>query len=114
VKKPLEAHIDAAASLGPFEVYALTSAANKFEAVLAAELGVTALYVVTKKSGFDTSDLIGNGEVFFPPDLAAKVPEAVKDVQEATKCIAYELPTAAGFHLHRANESVCFTDTGMR
>ncbi len=34
-----------------------------------------------------------------------KVPAAIKDVQESTKCIAFELPSAAAFHLHRANEA---------
>jgi len=40
------------------------------------------------------------------------VPNAVVDLQQATRCIAFELPTAAGFHLHRANESVigCYWD----
>jgi hypothetical protein len=42
----------------------------------------------------------------FPDDLGAKVPAAIGDAREAMKCIVYELPTAAGFHLHRANESV--------
>lgn len=28
------------------------------------------------------------------------------DLQQATKCIAFEVSTAAGFHLHRANEAV--------
>jgi hypothetical protein len=64
------------------------------------------IYLVVKKRGFDTSDLINNGAVLFPPDIVTKVPQALDDLNVATKCIAFELPTAAGFHLHRANESV--------
>lgn len=64
------------------------------------------LYVVTQKAGYDTAILIENGAACFPEDLATKVPEAIPDIAAATRCIAFELPTAAGFHLHRANESV--------
>ena len=43
---------------------------------------------------------------WFPDELPSKVPEAVRDVQEAGRCIAFELGTAAGFHILRANEVV--------
>jgi len=87
-------------------IYRLNNALAAFEAVLAAELALIPLYVVTPKGGLVLSDLIESGHVCFPPDLWAKAPEAMKDAQEATRCIAFELPTAAGFHLHRANEAV--------
>jgi hypothetical protein len=88
------------------EAYAITSALSEFEHVLTAELGMVNLYLVTKKRGYDTDDLIHFGYSVFPPDLSSKVPESISDVMAGTKCIAFELPTAAGFHLHRANESV--------
>jgi hypothetical protein len=47
-----------------------------------------------------------NVAAFFPADLSPKVPEAIDDFQQATKCLAFELPTACGFHLHRGTESV--------
>jgi hypothetical protein len=50
--------------------------------------------------------LIDFAEIIFPLDLAIKVPEAIHDIKQAGKCIAFELPTAAGFHLHRANEAI--------
>jgi len=34
------------------------------------------------------------------------VPEAIPDVKEGARCLAYGLPTAAGFHVFRAVESV--------
>jgi hypothetical protein len=46
------------------------------------------------------------GETLFPGDLAAKVPEATFDAREAAKCLAYEVGTAAGFHIFRVLESV--------
>ncbi len=88
------------------DFYNITSALNNFEAVLGAELSLLPLYVVTQKAGFDTQILIENGVACFPADLMVKVPEAVVDLKQGSKCIAFELPTAAGFHLHRANESV--------
>jgi hypothetical protein len=76
------------------------------KAVLGAELSLLHLYIVTQKAGFDTSVLIEAGAHCFPADILFKVPEAVADLQQATKCLAFEVFTAAGFHLHRANEAV--------
>ncbi len=88
------------------EAYGITSTVSEFEHVLSAELGLMDIYLVLRKRGYDTSILIQNGQDVFPPELQAKVPEAVADIKQATACIAFELSTAAGFHLHRANESV--------
>jgi hypothetical protein len=63
--------------------------------VFGAELAVLPLYGVTRKAGFDLPTLIENGAA-----------EALPDLEQATRCIAFELFTAAGFHLHRANEAV--------
>ena len=51
-----------------------------------------------KKRGYDVEELVSQGEGLFPDDLPNKVPEAVSDIQQATKCLAFELPTACGFH----------------
>ena len=77
-----------------------------FENNLAAEFAQFPTYLVAKKGGYDTADLIENGRALFQPSLSAKVPEALYDIEQATRCIAFEIPTAAGFHLHRANEAV--------
>lgn len=105
-RQSVEAEQDKSKPLGFYEIYMITSALTTFEAVLAAELALLPLYVVTQKAGFDTSILIDNGVLCFPSDIVAKVPEALFDLTQGTKCIAFEVPTAAGFHLHRANESV--------
>lgn len=88
------------------EAVNITNALSEFEHVLAAELGMFNLWLVLKKRGYDTTDLIQQGWVLFPEDLILKVPEAKLDAAAATQCIAFNLPTAAGFHLHRMNESV--------
>lgn len=88
------------------DAYRLQSAFQKFEAVVSAELSISPLYLVMQKGAFDIDMLVLNGISLFPSELPAKVPECVSDIQQATKCLAFELPTACGFHLHRANESV--------
>jgi hypothetical protein len=88
------------------DVFTVQTALNAFEAVLGAELGLTPLYVVQPKAGFDTGALIESGTVCFPTDVATKTPDALADLSQGTRCIAFELFTAAGFHLHRANEAV--------
>jgi len=88
------------------DIYPVTTAMTAFEAVLGAELGLIPLYVVMPKAGFDTAVLIESGWRCFPDDILTKAPDAVPDLMQGTRCIAFELFTAAGFHLHRANESV--------
>lgn len=92
--------------LDPMRIYTLRNTSQTFENVLAAELGMSNLYFVSKIRGFDTTDLIWQGWELFPEDLPGKVPEAVADLKNATRCLAFELPTACGFHLHRATESI--------
>lgn len=84
----------------------IQQALTTFMNVIQYELPELPLYLVGKKGGHDTKALIDAGETFFPDDLARKVPAAIPDIQQGTKCIAFELPTAAGYHFHRANESV--------
>lgn len=88
------------------DTWEIHQALRNFEAVLASEFGLLDLYVITKKGGYDISELMTNGQVCFPSELVAKVPECLQDIREGTKCVAVSLPTAAGFHLHRANEAV--------
>lgn len=90
----------------PYQIQRLKEVFSNFEAVAIAELRSSSLFYVTSKGGFDTSCLASKGEAAFPRDLEKKVPEAIGDVRQAARCIAFELPTAAGFHLHRANECV--------
>ena len=98
--------MDWEANLERWRISSLKSALGKFEAVLNAELQATPLYYAAPKGGFDTTCLTDAGDKLFPSSLAVKVPSAVPDVTAATRCIAFELNTAAGFHLHRANEAV--------
>jgi hypothetical protein len=88
------------------DVYPITSALTTFEAVFGSELSMKRLYLVMQKAGFDTDILISNGAACFPKEIWSKAPEAIADLQQGTKCLAYEVFTASGFHFHRANEAV--------
>lgn len=92
---------------GPFDVYTLTSNLATFETVLAAELQSLETYFVSKKLGYDTATLIEEAESLLPEAIRALIPDpAIEDMKQAGKCIAFEIPTAAGFHLIRATETV--------
>jgi hypothetical protein len=92
--------------LGQDEVGQLFQARTNFETVLKAEWDKEAVFAVSVKRGFDSNALVWDGLRLFPQKLANLVPEAVTDFQAATRCIAFELPTAAAFHLCRGFEAV--------
>lgn len=79
---------------------------NNFEIVLNSDYSMADAYYVQDKKPFSTLALITEGETLFPPDLVYKVPEAIHDLLAAGKCLAFEVGTAAAFHIHRATEAV--------
>ena len=93
-------------AIAQWEIVPLQTEYSKFETIFLSELQSITSYIVTRKGGFDISTMVHAGSVFFSKELAAKVPDALPDLDQAMRCIAFEVPTAAGFHLHRANESV--------
>lgn len=97
----------------PKDARLTSSQAKKLSAVmkgirktLEAELLGFDVYVVTPKR-IDVKRLLSNVSELFAPGVCEKLPEVARyDLSEAGKCIAYECPTAAAFHLMRATESV--------
>jgi len=80
---------------------------TRFETVLVEELGSLATYYVSQKSIYSTPFLIGKAENAFSEPVRSRLSEqCIRDIKEAGKCIAFELPTAAGFHAFRSLESV--------
>ena len=79
---------------------------REFRTILERELHSADAYFVLPKAAFDTNKLILEGEHLWPVGLERKVPEALHDLREAGKCLAFELGTAAGFHILRAMEAV--------
>ena len=104
--KRVSSRPDRDSALDWMDIHALGSALAQFSNTLNGDTSIADTYVLSPKAGYDTTTLATNGEALFHADLGAKVPEALPDVRAAAQCLAFELPTAAGFHLHRANESV--------
>lgn len=92
--------------LDPYTFTELKRVFTTFEITFKAELSVANLYAVTPKGAYDTNLLAEYGLHAFPKSLAEKVPEAANDAKQAARCLAFDLPTAAAFHLHRAHEAV--------
>lgn len=84
----------------------LFDAYTEFETVFKAEFSSANIFLTTPKGGYDVGYLVDYGRALFPTSLEKKVNGAIFDIEQATRCLAFELWTAAGFHLHRANESV--------
>jgi hypothetical protein len=93
--------------LQPYQISFLSQKARDFETVLANELPGLATYSVSPKGIFSTDDLITNAELQIPEKYRHNLSEKAKaDIQQAGKCLAFELPTASAFHMWRAVESV--------
>jgi hypothetical protein len=93
-------------AVGWLDSYLVESEATTFQTVLAAELQMGMVYVVQPKGGYDLMQLTEYGLAIYPKQLSEKVPEAIPDAKDAARCIAFDLPTAAAFHLHRLHELV--------
>ncbi len=88
------------------EAYGIKNAVTTFETVLAAQMQGLSTYFVSRKLGYETALLIEEAEQLIPETIRAEIREAIPDLQQAGKCIAFEIPTAAGFHIVRATEAV--------
>jgi len=81
----------------------LSAGLREFETILAAQGPTLHSLVLAQLRGFSMSILIERAEENFSPEVIRIVEcEAKKDIQEAGRCLAFELPTAAGIHLMRA------------
>lgn len=90
----------------PTDTLDVVKSFNSFEPVMIAELQSLPIFFVPPRGAFDNAYLIEAGDSLFPSSLYRKVPDTKLDAEQVGKCIAFNLPTAAGFHLHRVNEAV--------
>ncbi len=97
---------DETATLSAYDVSDVVNSLEQLETVLKAELTAADVYLVTPIGAYDTKALLHQPQLIWPEDLLVKLPSTKVDVQELSKCIAFELPTAAGFHAVRIVESV--------
>ena len=102
----ITANTDQTRNITSYELYAVKSNYQQYKTALLAELGAFNVYFVTQAGGYDMYSLLVSGESVFPSDLGVKVPEAIVDAREAAKALAYEVPTACGFHAFRVMEAV--------
>ena len=84
----------------------IADTALELELLLRSEFAIQPSYLVTPKGGYDVDILTSTPKDAFPPNLLQKVPEAEYDITECAKALAFELPTACGFHLMRVFEAV--------
>lgn len=93
--------------LGEYKVYEYDNAVSEFETVLGAECQQLDTYFVSQKVAYSMPDLVERAEMLLPESVRAKVPShCINDMKAAGRCLAFDNPTAAGFHLARAVESV--------
>ena len=65
------------------------------------------VFTVTPKGIYNTRDLIECAESKFPENIRKVFPnQTILDIQQAGRCLAFEVPTACAFHVCRAAESV--------
>jgi hypothetical protein len=88
------------------QAWMLDNSRKEFRTILLAELATLPTYFVSAKPPYNTEILLNNGDSLMPSDLGLKVPEAMFDVREAAKCLAFDVGTASAFHAFRALESV--------
>ena len=94
-------------TLERYEIERAKDALREFETVFSAELRSLDTYYCSQKLGYDTSVLIEEAEKLIPESIRSSMPEnAINDIRQAGKCIAFDIPTAAGFHTIRATEAV--------
>ena len=79
----------------------------QFQIILRNELSALPVYFVTEKALYSVKKLIAAAEDAFVPETKKRLsPFAIEEIQSAGKCLAFELPTAAGFHALRAVEAI--------
>jgi len=90
--------------------YSIANGAAQFKLVFLSEISTLPVFLVQPKDNYDVSLLIERGAGLFPPTLLKKAPEKAPetafDAGEVGKALAFQLPTACGFHTFRVLESV--------
>lgn len=89
-----------------YHFYRVEASARKFETILGAECQALDTYFISQKGSHHTPDLIERAEINFPESIRQHIPrQATIDFRQAGRCLAFDTPTASGFHLLRAVEA---------
>jgi len=90
-----------------YEIKNIKNHIQNLETVLSNDMPGVSAYIVSQKGIYKTDDLISHADHNFPKEIRNIIPEqAIKDLIESGKCLAFEVPTACAFHLWRAVETV--------
>jgi hypothetical protein len=77
-----------------------------FQNVFQTECARLPLYLITEKRGWDVATLSEHAQYVLPALAWASLStDETRDIQAAGRCLAFEVPTAAAFHLYRLLES---------
>lgn len=83
----------------------LLTCLETFQTVFRAEMENATTYYVPRRGLYSTPDLVESAEDTFPSELAPYIsPKTRADFHAAGRCLAFNLPTAAGFHAVRGIE----------
>jgi hypothetical protein len=90
-----------------FEVGAIVAKVQQFQTVLIADLRISTSFTITESGIFDVNQLVNCARNVLSANAAKTVGEEVlREIDDAGKCLAFNLPTACGFHAMRAVERV--------
>lgn len=90
-----------------YKGHTVRTAKETFEHVLSAELSSMDTYLLTQQGIYNTADLVDRSEMAFTENTRSVIGEqSTKDFRQGGRCLAFELPTASGFHTMRATEGV--------
>lgn len=89
------------------EVRIIVDRKDWFEKCLDREYRYLDVFTVTAKGIYDTRLLMTKPEHKFPLRIRGALPEqAVSDLKQAARCLAFDIPTACAFHICRATEAL--------
>jgi len=94
------------------EVGELRKSISEYRPILNAEVQAADTYYIQQQGAFSTRTLIENADraIALSTELIALLSEDVKsDLRESGRCLAFQLPTASGFHVARATETIIKT-----
>ena len=87
---------------GTMDLYRMNDLVTRLQVQMAQELDAMPIWFVTKRRAYSIDDLIENAERVFDPDTILLLsPRTTLDIRQAGRAIAFEVPTAAGFHADR-------------
>jgi hypothetical protein len=78
---------------------------HNFTSLFRAELSNCDVYLISQKRGHNMPILIFAAERHLDKIIAENLcPECIEEIREGGRCLAFDLPTASGFHINRALE----------